>query len=291
MKGAPTSRAFADGGSCRRRRTWPFQCASLAVVIFASLSAVGAHGAVAEYGVVVVRTWPHDPAAFTEGLLWHKGLLYESTGRRGQSSVRAVRPNTGRILKRNDLDAEYFGEGIVIWKDRLIELTWKNQTGFVYDLRTFALRSTFHYRGEGWALTQDGTHLIMSDGTSDLRLLDPDGYSEMGRIHVTCRGNAVRDINELEWVKGEISANIWLSNLIIRIDPATGDIGGIIDLSDLAAAATKVSGENVLNGIAYDAAADRLFVTGKLWPALYQIRLSRRPASANPCLSLPAPRS
>ena len=278
-------------------RMRPFRRAALAVVIFASLSVVRAYAAVAEYGVVVVKTYPHDPAAFTEGLLWYKGLLYEVTGLRGLSSVREVRPDTGLVLRRNDLDPRYFGEGVVIWKDRLITLTWKHETGFVYDLKTFALRSTFHFHGEGWGLTQDGTHLIMADGTNDLRLLDPDDYTERGRIHVTCDGRAIQGINELEWVKGEIYANIWPSNLIVRIDPVTGDIRGIIDLSDLAASATKVSGESVLNrfkvlnGIAYDRARDRLFVTGKFWPVLYQIRLSRRPASANPCLSLPRPGS
>jgi glutaminyl-peptide cyclotransferase len=169
----------------------------------------------------------------------------------------------------------------------LIQLTWKAQTGFTYDLATFKQLSPFHYPGEGWALTQDGHHLIMSDGTSDLRLLDPNKLDEVGRIHVTCDGRAVHRINELEWVKGEIYANIWVTNFIARIDPATGKIVGLIDLTDLVNSAVVVSGDNVLNGIAYDPRADRLFVTGKLWPALYQIRLSPRPVAQQSCQALP----
>jgi glutaminyl-peptide cyclotransferase len=270
-------------------RTRPFWRAVLAVVIVIFLTP--ANAAVPEYSATIVRIYPHDPGAFTEGLLYNAGSLYESTGRSGQSSIRQADLKTGKVVRRKDLDPEYFGEGIVIWKDRLIQLTWKNETGFVYDLKTFAVRSTFHYPGEGWALTQDGSHVIMSDGTSDLRILDPDSLSEIGRIHVTCDGHAIRNINELEWVKGEIYANIWLSTVIIRINPVTGAITGLIDLADLAASATKAAGDNVLNGIAYDAPRDRLFVTGKLWPALYQIRLARRPVGKDLCQTLPRPGS
>jgi glutaminyl-peptide cyclotransferase len=261
--------------------------AGLAIVAIAANSVVQAFAAVPEYTAVIVKTYPHDPSAFTEGLLYYNGLLYESTGRAGQSSVRETKLETGEVLRRRDLDPSYFGEGIVIWKTMLIQLTWKNEIGFVYDLKTFALRSTFHYAGEGWALTEDGSRLIMSDGTSDLRLLDPDTLNESGRIHVTCEGRAIQRINELEWIKGEIYANVWQTNVIVRIDPATGEVVGLIDLTDLTAATTKVTGDNVLNGIAYDAAADRLFVTGKLWPKLYQITLSPRPDPKNLCETLP----
>jgi len=250
-------------------------------------SPVWAYAAVPVYGATVVQRYPHDPQAFTEGLLYHDGFLYESTGRNGQSSIRKVVLRTGAVVQQKALDPGYFGEGIVTWKNQLIQLTWKTQIGFVYDLATFQQRSTFHYPGEGWALTQDGHHLIMSDGTSDLRLLDPDNLSEVGRIHVTCNGQAVHRINELEWVKGEVYANIWITNFIARIDPATGNITGLIDLTDLTNSTVVVAGDNVLNGIAYDSNADRLFVTGKLWPALYQISLSPRPIGERSCQGLP----
>jgi glutaminyl-peptide cyclotransferase len=273
-------------------RTRSFRKAVLAPMIWvlaviATCSFVSVNAAVPEYTAKVVKRYPHDPNAFTEGLLYYKGVLYESTGRNGQSSIREVTLNTGKVVRQTDLDPAYYGEGIVIWKDRLIQLTWKNEIGLIYDLNTFKLRSNFHYDGEGWALTQDGTHLIMSDGTSDLRFLDPDTMSETGRIHVTCEGRPIRQINEIEWVKNQIYANIWQTNVIVRIDPATGAVIGLIDLTDLAASTVTRATENVPNGIAYDAAADRLFVTGKLWPALYQITLSPRRSERGLCQTLP----
>jgi glutamine cyclotransferase len=240
---------------------------------------------------VVVKTYPHDPNAFTEGLLYRDGFLYESTGRNGQSSIRKVILQTGKVVRERDLDPQYYGEGIVIWKNRLIQLTWKNEIGFVYDLNTFEPRSNFRYPGEGWALTTDGSRLIMSDGTGDLRILDPNTLNETSRVHVTCEGRTVGNINELEWVKGEVYANIWLTNIIARINPSTGEIVGLIDLTDIVPSATKDVRESVLNGIAYDAAANRLFVTGKLWPTLFQITLSPRSAGKNLCQNLPETRS
>jgi glutamine cyclotransferase len=251
------------------------------------LAALHANAAVPVYTAVIDKTYPHDPDAFTEGLLYHQGFLYESTGRTGHSFIRQVDLNTGAVIRQVAIDPAYFGEGIDIWNDRLIELTWKNQIGFIYDVKTFKLLSNFHYPGEGWALTNDNSHLIMSDGTSDIRLLDPDTLTETGRIHVTCNGHDVHRINELEWVKGEIYANIWVTNLIVRIDPATGAVVGIIDLTDVTQATVVVTGDNVLNGIAYDAAGDRLFVTGKLWPKLYQISLTRRADDRDFCQFLP----
>jgi glutaminyl-peptide cyclotransferase len=242
---------------------------------------------VPEYSATIIHRYRHDPQAFTEGLLYHDGFLYESTGRNGHSSVRKVVLRTGAVVQAKDLDPGYFGEGIVIWKNHLIQLTWQTQIGFIYDLASFQQRATFRYPGEGWALTEDGHHLIMSDGTSDLRLLDPDSLNEIGRIHVTCDGRDVHRINELEWVKGEIYANIWVTNFIARIDPATGKVVGLINLTNLAHSAVIAARENVLNGIAYDATADRLFVTGKLWPALYQIALSPRPVGQQSCQALP----
>jgi glutaminyl-peptide cyclotransferase len=264
---------------------------ALGLVALSTIVAAGwlvrAFAAVPEYTPVVVKTFPHDPNAFTEGLLYDQGFLYESTGRSGQSWIRKVALDTGTVVRQRDLDPKYFGEGIVISKDQVIQLTWKNETGLVYDLNSFDLRTTFQYTGEGWALTKDGSHLIMSDGTPDLRFLNPDTLTEERRIHVTCDGRAVRNINELEWVKGEIYANIWLTSLIARIDPATGAIVGLIDLRDLASATVTYTGDNVLNGIAYDAAGDRLFVTGKLWPKLYQITLSPRSGNQGFCQALP----
>jgi glutamine cyclotransferase len=266
-----------------------FRTAALAVIVIATSALVRANAAVPEYSAVIVKTYPHDPKAFTEGLLYKDGFLYESTGRNGESSIRKVALETGAVLQQHDVDQQYFGEGIVDWNDRLIGLTWKSEIGFVYDLASFNQVSDFHYPGEGWALTRDSSHLFMSDGTSDLRILDPATLSESGRIHVTCDGQPIRNINELEWVKGEIYANVWLTSLIIRINPATGEVSGLIDLTDLAELAHAERATDVLNGIAYDAAGDRLFVTGKLWPSLYQITLARRPVGNNLCHTLAAP--
>jgi glutamine cyclotransferase len=245
------------------------------------------YAAVPEYSAVIVKTYPHDPRAFTEGLLYQDGFLFESSGLNGQSWIRRVALDTGAVVQQHDLDAKYFGEGIVIWKDRVIGLTYTTGIGFVYDLSTFNPISDFHYAGEGWGLTRDGSHVFMSDGTSDVRILDPDTLAESGRIHVTCDGRPIRNINELEWVNGEIYANIWQTNVIVRINPATGDVAGLVDVSNLAALAAERYVVDVANGIAYDAAGDRLFVTGKFWPALYQITLSPRPKGGQLCRALP----
>jgi glutaminyl-peptide cyclotransferase len=261
--------------------------AALIAGIAAALPSPGRAG-VPEYGFAVVKTFPHDPGAFTEGLLYQNGFLYESTGLEGRSSIRREKLETGKVLQEYDLDPKYFGEGIVIWKDKLIGLTYTTEIGFVYDAESFRPLSDFHYEGEGWALTRDGTRLYMSDGTSDLRILDPETLNQTGSIHVTCDGHPVRNLNELEWVKGEIFANIWKTPLIARIDPATGAVTGLIDATALgvrASAGGRIV--DVLNGIAYDAAADRLFVTGKLWPVLFQIRLSPRPRGKDLCGTIP----
>jgi glutaminyl-peptide cyclotransferase len=249
----------------------------LAALAFAlsALAAVPAGAATPVYGYTVVHTYPHDPAAFTEGLFYLNGVLYESTGLEGKSDIRKVQLATGKVLQRRALDARYFGEGIIAWKGRLAELTWQSQIGFTYDLTTFKPRASFHYMGEGWALTHDDRRLIMSDGTSQLRFLDPETLAETGRLSVTFNGKPLAMINELEWVKGEILANVWQTNFIVRIDPKTGVVTGVIDLSSLTAQETaKGRAIDVLNGIAYDAQHDRLFVTGKLWPDLYEIKLT-----------------
>jgi glutaminyl-peptide cyclotransferase len=247
------------------------------LAVLAVLAALGwtpAAAAIPVYGVTVVHAYPHDPEAFTEGLFYLDGSLYESTGLEGHSTIRQVRLTTGRVMHERTLPPQYFGEGIVAWQGRLIQLTWRSGVGFVYDRATFKPLSSFHYPGEGWALTRDASRLIMSDGTPDLRFLDPATLKETGRLTVTADGLPVRNLNELEWVKGQIFANIWMTTLIARIDPKTGKVVGWIDLKPLVAQAGGDTTDAVLNGIAYDAAHDRLFVTGKLWRRLYEVRLT-----------------
>ena len=234
---------------------------------------------VPEYTYEVVHSYPHDRTAFTEGLFYLDGFLYESTGIEGASSVRKVRLETGEVVQRHDLPSAYFGEGIIHWKDRLIQLTYKTEVGFVYNLSTFETERRFEYPGEGWAMTQDGKNIFMSDGTAQIRIWDPETLQELRRITVTDQGQPVPNVNELEWVKGEIYANIWETDRIARIDPATGRVVGWIDLAGLLSPNERLAGPegtDVLNGIAYDAKGNRLFVTGKRWPKLFEIRLVRR---------------
>jgi glutaminyl-peptide cyclotransferase len=232
---------------------------------------------VVDYTYKVVHTYPHDSEAFTEGLFYLDGYLYESTGLEEHSSVRKVRLETGEVVQKHDLPPQYFGEGIVNWKDRIDQLTYKSEVGFVYDRGTFNVERQFEYPGEGWALTQDGKRIIMSDGTPEIRFWDPETLKELGRITVTMDGRQLRNVNELEWVKGEIYANVWMTEQIIRIDPNTGKVTGRIDLSGILDPSLRVPGEtDVLNGIAYDAKQDRLFVTGKKWPKLFEIQLVRK---------------
>jgi glutamine cyclotransferase len=252
-----------------------------ALALCALAGSVGAAAAVPEYGYRVVHAYPHDRTAFTEGLFFQDGALYESTGLEGRSSIRKEVLETGQVLQSRTVPPQYFGEGVVAWKGRLIELTWQNQIGFVYDLKTLEPFAAFHYAGEGWALTKDDHRLIMSDGTDVLRFLDPDTLAQIGQVHVTDEGRPVTQINELEYVKGQVFANIWQTNRIARIDPATGKVVGWIDLTGLLSDADRAGAPvDVLNGIAYDAKTDRLFVTGKLWPKLYEIKLVPKTASA-----------
>lgn len=227
-------------------------------------------------GYTIVHTFPHDPSAYTEGLFYLDGYFYEATGTVGASSVRKVELASGKVLQQRPTPWPDYGEGIVAWKDRLIQLTWQNHEGFLYDLATLTPRARFAYPGEGWSLTTDGTHLLMSDGTPTVRLLDPDSLQQVGRIDVTAEGKPLANLNELEWVKGELYANVWLTDRIARIDPATGKVIGWIDLAGLAPAPETLADpvNDVLNGIAYDATHDRLFVTGKRWPRVYEIRLA-----------------
>lgn len=234
--------------------------------------------AVAHYSYEVVNTYPHDPAAYTQGLAYHDGFLYESTGRNGASSLRKVELATGKVVQKKDVAAQYFAEGMTILKDRVYQVTWQTQKGFVYDLRDFKLVKEFSYSGEGWGLADDDDKsLLMSDGTSQIRALDPQNLKVKKTLDVIDRGMPLSELNELEYVKGIIFANVWQTDQIVQIDPATGKIIGWLDLAGLLPAADRGSDiEAVLNGIAYDAAQDRLFVTGKLWPKLFEIRLKKR---------------
>jgi glutaminyl-peptide cyclotransferase len=222
-------------------------------------------------GYRIVRAYPHDPTAFTEGLFYLDGKLYESTGLNRQSTIREVRLEDGKILRSVSLEPQYFGEGIVNWGPDILSLTWQDGLGFRWSRADFRRKSQFRYPGEGWAMTQDGQNVIMSDGTSELRFLDPATMAERKRVRVTYRGEPVERLNELEWVKGEIFANIWMGRRIARIDPKSGAVKGWIDLSDLVAENANGDPDSVLNGIAYDAGGDRLFVTGKNWAKLFEI--------------------
>jgi glutamine cyclotransferase len=224
------------------------------------------------FGYTVSGAYPHDRDAFTQGLQFEGGILYEGTGLNGRSSIRKVQLETGTVLQRRDIPQEYFGEGITIFKSQLYQLTWQSGVALTYDAKTFAPSKTFTYRGEGWGLTHDGTSLIMSDGTDALRFLDPATFAERRRVRVTADGVPVPRLNELEFVKGEVFANIWTTDYVARIDPKTGKVTGWVNLGGLLSARER-SSTDVLNGIAYDAARDRLFVTGKLWPRLFEIKL------------------
>jgi glutamine cyclotransferase len=228
------------------------------------------------FGFQVLQSWPHDPHAFTQGLVYRAGTLYESTGQYGESSLREVALETGQVLRQHELAEEYFGEGLALFGGKLYQLTWRSRVGFIYGAATFQPVGQFSYTGEGWGLTEDGTSLILSDGTSTLRFLDPATFTVQRTVTVTDEGREVPRLNELEYVKGEIYANVWMKDLIARIDPATGHVTGWINLTGLLPPEERTGNEDVLNGIAYDAANDRLLVTGKRWPKLFQIRLVPR---------------
>ncbi|MBK8905837.1 MAG: glutaminyl-peptide cyclotransferase [Anaerolineaceae bacterium] len=226
------------------------------------------------YGYRVIHTYPHDPDAFTQGLLFADGVLYESTGiKRTPSSLREVDLNIGEVTQFLDVGSDYFAEGLVLWQDRLIQLTWQSQVAFVYDRESFELLDTWEYDTEGWGITHDGRCLIMSDGTSTLTFRDPETFAEVGHITVQDQNGPVAWLNELEFIEGEVWANVWQTNRIVRIDPATGQVVGSIDLTGLLDPAALTQPVDVLNGIAYDGANGRIFVTGKLWPTLFEIEL------------------
>jgi glutaminyl-peptide cyclotransferase len=222
----------------------------------------------------VINSYPHDQQAFTQGLIYIDGHLYESTGIAGRSSLRMEELETGRILKFHDVPGKYFAEGLTDWNNTLIQLTWETHVAFVYDRSSFHLLRTFNYTGEGWGLTHDTKNLILSDGTATLRFFDPATFHEVRRVTVKDQGKPVTQLNELEFIHGEIYANVWHSDRIARISPSTGKVRSWIDLTGLLPASKRSDPEAVLNGIAYDAAHDRIFVTGKLWPKIFEIKIA-----------------
>jgi len=269
------SRWFRGAGTSGSRRAF-------LLLVFGLTARVGATPAdqpqprVATYEIVHV--YPHDPSAFTQGLVYSEGHLYESTGLNGQSSLRMIDLSTGRVLQSYNLPSEYFGEGLTDWGSQLVQVTWQNGTAFVYDRFSFSLRARLHYSGEGWGLTHDQTSLILSDGSPTLKFLNPESFREIKRISVhDGQGNLIKDLNELEYIHGEVYANVWQTDRIVRISPRTGRVLGWIDLSGLVDKRDLPDPGAVLNGIAYDAKGGRLFVTGKLWPKLFEIKVIERP--------------
>ena len=225
-----------------------------------------------EVGYEVVNKFPHDPDAFLQGLVWHNGF-FESTGQFGRSSLRRVEYPTGKVLQQVNLDSQYFGEGLAMVDNRLIQLTWQSHRGFVYDRDSFTQIREFKYDTEGWGLTYDGKSLILSDGTNVLTFIDPDSFKPTRKLSVKFNGAPLRDLNELEYIDGEIWANVWHSDRIVRIDPGSGQVKSYLNLAGILPEEEKSDPEAVLNGIAYDAQAKRIFVSGKLWPRIFEIRL------------------
>lgn len=225
----------------------------------------------------VIRYYPHDPHAYTEGLFWKDGYLWESTGEIGRSTIRKVELKTGKVVARTSVEQPYYGEGIAPWRGSILSLTWKDGVGFRWDAKTLKRAGRFRYTGEGWALTGDGTPdgLIMSDGTPVLRFVDPATFTVTKTLTVTVEGQPLANLNEIEWVDGEILANVWLTDRIARIDPASGRVIGWIDVSQLHTLSGATAENDVPNGIAWDAQHKRLFVTGKNWPYMFEIRTPR----------------
>ncbi|MEI8003190.1 MAG: glutaminyl-peptide cyclotransferase [Methanothrix sp.] len=231
-------------------------------------------GEIPVFGYQIVNVYPHSSLAFTQGLVYDEGGLYEGTGLYGRSSLRRVDLETGRVLEQTKLESTLFGEGIALWKDRIIQLTWQSGLGLVYGKENLTRIGNFSYQTEGWGITSDGKRLIMSDGTDILHILDPENFAKTGQINVTANGAPLRGLNELEYIKGQIYANVWPTSRIAIISPESGEVNGIIDLQGiLQENDIQVSEVDVLNGIAYDAREDRLFVTGKWWPKLFEIKL------------------
>ena len=237
-------------------------------------SQLSEEGAIPVFGYQIVNVYPHSSLAFTQGLVYDEGVLYEGTGLYGRSSLRRVDLETGRVLEQTKLESTLFGEGIALWKDRIIQLTWQSGLGLVYGKENLTRIGNFSYQTEGWGITSDGKRLIMSDGTDILHILDPESFAKTGQINVTANGAPLKGLNELEYINGQIYANVWPTSWIAIISPESGEVKGKIDMQGiLQENDIQVSEVDVLNGIAYDAREDRLFVTGKLWPKLFEIKL------------------
>ena len=230
-----------------------------------------------EYTFTVIHSYPHDQNAFTQGLVYHDGFFYEGTGLYGRSSLRKVDIETGRVLQQVDLSPEYFGEGIAVVKDQVFELTWQNEVAFVYNLSDFRMLRQFSYEGEGWGLTNNAGDLYMTDGSNEIRVIDSTNFKEKRRIKVHDGSKPIDQLNELEYIDGELYVNIWQTDRIARISPQTGEVVGWIDLTGLLSPIFRHEKDAVLNGIAYDALHKRLFVTGKLWPNIFEIKLMPKP--------------
>ncbi|MGM0633107.1 MAG: glutaminyl-peptide cyclotransferase [Pseudomonadota bacterium] len=277
--------------SVRHRGGQPFspgtargRLAAMAVVLLLSLSGWFPASVLAtptEYGYQVVERFPHRSTAFTQGLLIHDGVLYEGTGRYGRSGVARLDLEEGRLLDHRSLPRQYFGEGIAIFDNRLYQLTWKSGLVFVYDADTLEPETSHYHPGEGWGLTHDGESLILSDGSDMLQFIRPDDFSVIRRIPVTLDGQPVHRLNELEYIDGEVWANVWMSDYIVRIDPDSGEVVGLVDLSGLSEQTSTEGSDSVLNGIAWDPDEERLFVTGKLWGHLFEIELLGRERSGD----------
>lgn len=229
-----------------------------------------------DYTYKVINSFPHDEEAFTQGLVYADGLFYEGTGLRGQSTLRRVQPLTGKVLQKIAIPDHCFGEGITVLRERIYQITWRENTGFVYDKNDFKLLKAFAYSGEGWGITHDGARLIMSDGSSELRFLDPETLQEIGHITVTDDGEPVTWLNELEYIDGEIYANIFQDDVIVKINPESGAVTGRIDMEGLHRVSPDEKFHKVLNGIAFDRKTNRLFVTGKCWPKVFEIELVKK---------------
>jgi len=260
--------------------TMKFATALLIVAVLSSCrpgnaTRIESNETVASYSYEIVKIYPHDADAFTQGLVFRDGHLLESTGQEGQSSLRQVDLDSGQTLKKVDLAQQYFGEGMTVMNNKIYQLTWQHHIGFVYDYQTFERLGDFNYEGEGWGLTTDGQSLILSDGSNRLRFLDPNTFRVVRTIAVTEKGKPVRQLNELEFINGEIYSNIWHATRIVTINPQTGAVDGSIDCSGLVSQSGAHDEEAVLNGIAYDQASDRLFLTGKLWPKLFEVKIKK----------------
>lgn len=257
------------------RSRHPGRTALATLVTALALSACGSAESREPAAFDVVAQFPHDPTAYTQGLLWADSVLYESTGRYGHSEVRRVDLRSGRVLAARSLAADRFGEGLALLKGRLYQLTWQSGIAYTYDAITLAARDSFHYAGEGWGLTTDGTSLIMSDGSDSLRILSPASFEVQRVVHVRYNGSPLQKLNELEYVNGEVLANVYESDWVLRIDPATGDVRELIDFANLYP--KRAAWSEVMNGIAIGPDSGQLLLTGKLWPTMFEVRLHRLP--------------